>query len=150
MKLTDLVGAGDRVIAGMLPVAAAGIAANIIRPGVFRMGFGTGGQTAGIVLLALGGPLWLLAVGQILIDVPRGQLITPGPFSLVLHPIYTFVALLVIPGVGLVLDTWVGFAIGAALYVSSRIFAPSEERQLARDFPNEYPAYCARVFLPWL
>jgi protein-S-isoprenylcysteine O-methyltransferase Ste14 len=52
--------------------------------------------------------------------------------------------------VGLVLDTWVGFAIGAALYVSSRIFAPSEERQLARDFPNEYPAYCARVFLPWL
>jgi len=150
VKLKDLVGAGDRVIAGMLPVAAAGIAANIIWPGVFRMGFGTGGLIAGIVFLALGGPLWSWAVGQILIDVPRGRLITTGPFSLVLHPIYTFVALLVIPGVGLVLDTWVGFAIGVALYVSSRIFAPSEERQLARDFPNEYPAYRARVFLPWL
>jgi len=150
VKLKDLVGAGDRVIAGMLPVAAAGIAANIIWPGAFRMGFGTGGLIAGIVFLALGGPLWSWAVGQILIDVPRGRLITTGPFSLVLHPIYTFVALLVIPGVGLVLDTWVGFAIGVALYVSSRIFAPSEERQLARDFPNEYPAYRARVFLPWL
>lgn len=150
MKLENLVGAGDRVIAGMLPVAAAGIAANVVWPDVFWMGFGTAGLVAGIVLLALGVPLWLWAVAQILVYVPRGKLITTGPFALVLHPIYTSVALLVIPGAGLVLDTWVGFAVGGALYVSSRIFAPREERELASAFPTEYPAYRAKVLAPWL
>jgi len=150
VKLGKLVGAGDRVIAGMLPVAAAGIVANVVWPEVFRMGFGTAGLVAGIVLLALGVPVWLWAVAQILVYVPRGKLITTGPFALVFHPIYTFVALLVIPGAGLVLDTWVGFAIGAALYVSSRIFAPREERELASAFPAEYPAYRASVVFPWL
>jgi protein-S-isoprenylcysteine O-methyltransferase Ste14 len=47
-------------------------------------------------------------------------------------------------------DTWVGFAIGGALYVSSRVFAPSELRQLEKDFPPEYAKYRSRVLLPWL
>lgn len=150
MTLKDLVGAGDRIMITTLPVAAVGITASLIWPGVFRMGLGLPGVIAGLVLLAFGVPLWLWAVAQILLYAPRGKLITTGPFALLLHPIYTFFALLVIPGCGLVLDTWVGFAIGGALYVASRRFAPDEERQLARDFPAEYPAYRLRVLLPWL
>ncbi len=150
MKLKNLVGAGDRVIGMTLPFAAGGIAANAAWPDVFRLGLGRAGVTAGIVLLALGIPLWLWSVAQILSYVPRGKLITTGPFALVLHPIYTFFALLVIPDIGLVTDTWVGFAIGGVLYVSSRLFSPKEERQLAQDFPTEYAAYRARVLLPWL
>ncbi len=150
MKIGRLVGAGDRVIAGMLPVAVAGIVANVVWPQLFRMGFGAAGLAAGIVLLTLGVPFWLWAVAQILVYVPRGRLITSGPFALVLHPIYVSVALLVMPGVGLVLDTWVGFPIGGALYVSSRIFATREERKLAAHFPAEYPRYRARVLVPWL
>jgi protein-S-isoprenylcysteine O-methyltransferase Ste14 len=114
------------------------------------MGFGTGGVIAGVVLLALGVPIWLTSVAQILVHVPRGELITTGPFALVLHPIYTSVALLVIPGCGLVFDSWIGFAIGAVLYVSQRLFARGEERDLARRFPVAYPAYRRTVLLPWL
>jgi protein-S-isoprenylcysteine O-methyltransferase Ste14 len=66
------------------------------------------------------------------------------------HPLYTSVALLVIPGCGLALDTWVGFAIGAVLYVSSRIFSPREEALLTRYFPEAYPSYRAKVLFPWL
>jgi protein-S-isoprenylcysteine O-methyltransferase Ste14 len=150
VNLKSLVGAGDRVVVGMLPFAAAGIAANLVWPTAFRMDFGAGGRVVGIALLVLGGLPWLWAVAQVLTYVPRGRLITTGPFALVLHPIYTFVALLVIPGIGLVLDTWAGFAIGAALYVSSRIFSPSEERQLAMAFPADYAKYRARVLLRWL
>jgi protein-S-isoprenylcysteine O-methyltransferase Ste14 len=150
MRLKKLVDAGDRVIGMTLPFAAAGIATNLVWPDVFRMGFGRAGLTAGMVLLGLGVPLWLWAVAQIVVYVPRGKLITTGAFALVLHPIYTFFALLVIPGVGLVVDTWVGFAIGGALYVSSRVFAPSELRQLEKDFPPEYAKYRSRVLLPWL
>jgi protein-S-isoprenylcysteine O-methyltransferase Ste14 len=150
MKLRNLVGAGDRIAALALPFAVAGITTNVVWPDVFRMGLGFAGVIAGLVLLALGIPLWLWAAAQILAYAPRARLITAGPFALLLHPIYTSAALLVIPGCGLVADTWVGFAIGGALYISSRVFAPCEERQLAEDFPTEYPAYRARVLLPWL
>jgi protein-S-isoprenylcysteine O-methyltransferase Ste14 len=36
------------------------------------------------------------------------------------------------------------------MYASSRIFSPREERMLGTLFPSEYPAYRARVLLPWL
>ena len=150
MKLKTLVGAGDRIAALTLPFAALGLAANLRFPEVFRMGLGAGGKLAGIVCLVAGVPLWLTSVVQILVLVPRGTLITSGPFSLVLHPLDTSVALLVIPGLGLVLDSWLGLAVGAVLYLSTRLFAPAEERELAARFPDEYPRYRQRVLLPWL
>lgn len=150
MKLGDLVGGADRVIAGMLPVAIVAIAANAVWPNAFRMGLGQVGVITGVILVALGAPLWLWAVGQIVVYTPRGRLITTGPYAVMLHRIYTCVALLVTPGVGFVLDTWGMFLIGCALYISSRVFSPREERYLAATFPNEYPAYRERVLSPWL
>jgi protein-S-isoprenylcysteine O-methyltransferase Ste14 len=105
MKLRALVGAGDRIAVLTLPFAVAGIAANVVWPSVFHMGLERPGLVAGIVLLAVGVPLWLTSVAQILVQVPKGKLIARGPFALVRHPLYTSVALLVIPGCGLVLDT---------------------------------------------
>jgi len=148
--LKTLVGAGDRIMALSLPFIGVGVAANIAWPAVFHMGLGTGGLVAGIVLLLIGVPLWLISAVQLLVYVPRKTLITNGPFRLMLHPVYTSVALLVCPGLGLALDTWLGPALGAVLYVSSRIFSGSEEKILATDFPTEYPAYRERVLLPWL
>jgi protein-S-isoprenylcysteine O-methyltransferase Ste14 len=145
MRLRALVGAGDRIAGLTLPFAVVGIAANVIWPWAFHMGLGRPGLVAGIVLLAVGVPLWLTSAALILVEVPKGKLITRGPFALVLHPLYTSVALLVIPGCGLVLDTWVGPAIGTLLYVSSRIFSPREEKALESLFPSEYPSYRARV-----
>ena len=86
----------------------------------------------------------------ILVRVPQKKLITTGPFAVVLHPLYTSVALLVIPGLGLLFDSWVGAAIGVVLYISSRIFSPREEKILLQYFPQEYPAYRKKVLLPWL
>jgi protein-S-isoprenylcysteine O-methyltransferase Ste14 len=150
MRLKVLVGEGDHVMGLTVPFAAVGIAANLIWPGVFRLGFGSTGIVIGIIALAIGVPFWLASVAQILVNVPRKRLITTGTFAVMSHPLYTSVALLVIPGCGLLLDTWVGFAIGAVLYISNRIFSPREEKLLTRYFPEEYPAYRSRVLLPWL
>jgi protein-S-isoprenylcysteine O-methyltransferase Ste14 len=150
MKLKVLVGAGDRVMGFALPFIVAGVAANILWPSIFRMGSGSGGVIAGIILLVIGVPTWLTSVFQILVNVPRRRLITTGPFAVVLHPLYTSMALLVFPGVGLLLDTWLGPALGIILYASSRLFAGAEGTILEKVFPREYPAYRARVLLPWL
>jgi protein-S-isoprenylcysteine O-methyltransferase Ste14 len=150
MKLKVLVGAGDRVMGLTLPFIIVGVIANILWPSWFRLGLGTTGLIVGIVLLAIGVPLWLTSVAQILIFVPRGKLITKGPFALMLHPLYTSVALLVFPGCGFVVDTWLGIALGVILYISSRIFSPREEKILSGIFPKEYPEYRSKVLLPWL
>jgi protein-S-isoprenylcysteine O-methyltransferase Ste14 len=150
MRVKVLVGSGDRVMGLTLPFAVIGIAANVLWPSVFRMGFGWPGLIVGLALLVIGVPTWLGSVAQILIHVPRKELITTGPFAIIKHPLYTSVALLVIPGCGLLFDTWVGFAIGAILYASTRIFAVREEELLAKYFPTEYPAYLAKVRIPWL
>ena len=148
--LKTLVGAGDRIMALALPFIGVGVAANIAWPAAFRMGLGTWGLVVGSVLLLIGVPLWLTSAAQLLVYVPRKALITNGPFRLMLHPVYTSIALLVCPGLGLALDTWLGPALGAVIYGSSRIFSGSEEKILAADFPTEYPAYRERVLLPWL
>jgi protein-S-isoprenylcysteine O-methyltransferase Ste14 len=150
MKLKILVGAGSRVMGLALPFIVVGVVANILWPSVFHMGRGTAGLVAGIVLLAVGGPAWLTSVAQILLFVPKGKLITTGPFAVVLHPLYTSVALLVLPGCGLVIDTWLGIALGAVLYVSSRIYSGAEEKILEKVFPGAYAEYRSKVLLPWL
>ena len=150
MRLKVLVGEGRRIMTLTLPFAVLGIVVNILRPSWFTLGFGTGGLVAGIVLLAVGVPVWFSSVALVIVRVPQKKLITTGPFAVVLHPLYTSVALLVIPGLGLALDTWVGFAIGTVLYVSSRIFSPGEEAILQKIFAGAYTAYRGKVLLPWL
>ncbi len=145
-----LVGAGDRIMVGWLPFVVIGITANLLLPRAFQLGLASAGLVLGGVLLTLGIPLWFTSAVQILLCVPKGKLITRGPFALMIHPLYTSVALLVVPGVGLLCDSWLGFALGLVLYVESRRFAPSEERELTERFPDEYPAYRKQVPLPWL
>jgi protein-S-isoprenylcysteine O-methyltransferase Ste14 len=86
----------------------------------------------------------------ILVKVPRGELITTGPYALVRHPLYVGVALLVLPAAGLLLGTWLGLVVGAALYAGSRKFAPEEEAELARTFGPAWDRYSGSVLLPWL
>jgi protein-S-isoprenylcysteine O-methyltransferase Ste14 len=151
MRLMVLIGEGRRIMCLTLPFAAVLIVANVLSPGWFTLGFGTGGVVAGVVLLAAGVPTWLWSVALVLLRVPQKKLITTGPFAIMLHPLYTSVALLVLPGLGLLFfDSWVGAGIGAILYVSSRLFAPGEEVILRKVFGADYEAYRRKVLLPWL
>jgi len=150
MKIKTLIGAGDQIMGFTLPFALAGIVANIYYPESFRMNLGPWGTGLGILFLVIGVPLWLTAAVQVLVYVPRRQLITSGPFSLLLHPLYTSVALLVIPGVGFVLDTWVGVGIGIILYSCSRRFSVEEDKHLEEMFSDAYRSYRANILLPWL
>ena len=87
---------------------------------------------------------------MILRKVPRGGLITNGPYSIVKHPLYTGVALLVLPWIGFLINTWLGAAIGIILYIGSRIFAPAEEAELSKTFGVTGDEYSKAVKIPWL
>jgi protein-S-isoprenylcysteine O-methyltransferase Ste14 len=151
MDLKTLVGSGDRIMLATLPVVVGGVLLNVVFPSFFAVG-GPPPVLAGVsIAVSLAGvTIWLWSVGLILRKVPRGELITTGPFALMKHPIYTSVALFVVPWVGFLLNTWIGVAIGVAMCLAARRFAPDEEAELAERFGGAWEDYRGRVLITWL
>jgi protein-S-isoprenylcysteine O-methyltransferase Ste14 len=150
-SLKALVGSGDRIALFTLPFVLVAIGLWALDPS--RVAFDASSQVVGavaLVVLAVGLVGWAWSALLILTRVPKGELITTGPFAVVKHPLYTSVGLLVLPAAGILLGTWLGIAIGMALYVGARLFAPAEERELRATFGARWEAYEDRVLLPWL
>ena len=151
MNLKALIGSGDKIVVAMLPFLIVGLVLNVAYPSVFEVGGPAPALRAiSIVALVVGVAIWIWSIVLILTQARRGELITGGPFAFVKHPIYTAVALLVIPAVGFLLDSWLGIVIGAVMYVASRRYAPAEEAILARTFGPAWDEYAAGVKVPWL
>ncbi len=151
MKLKELMGSARRIGLFTLPFLLVGLILNIAFPSLFTVG---GPPIAlrviSFVVLIPGVTIWIWSVALILTKVPRKELITGGPYSVVKHPLYTGVALLVIPWIGFLFDTWLGVLIGVALYTGSRLFAPQEEEILSKTFGPDWIRYCDKVRIPWL
>jgi protein-S-isoprenylcysteine O-methyltransferase Ste14 len=151
MNVKNLVGSGDRIGLFTLPFAVAGVILNLANPSLFRVGGPPALlQVLSIAVLVPGVAIWVWSVILILTNVSRGRLITSGPYAWVKHPLYTAVALLVLPWVGFLLDTWLGVLIGVILYIGTRIFAPAEEASLSREFGQTWREYNRSVKLHWL
>ncbi len=128
-----------------------GLVLNIVYPSLFSVG-GPSSILAvtSIIVLVLGLVNWIWSVILIATKVPKKELITNGPFSLVKHPLYTGVPFLVLPWIGFLCDTWLGLLVGAVLYIASRKYSPDEEKLLSETFGAAWVEYCNRVKIPWL
>jgi len=146
-----LIGSGDKIMLFVLPFLGAGLILNIAFPSIFSVG----GPPAALRLVSIAGLLvgvaiWAWSIGLILMRVPRGELITSGPYAVVKHPLYTAVALLVLPSIGFLANTWLGAAVGVVMYAASRRFAPAEEASLAKTHGQAWTDYTQTVRIPWL
>ena len=151
MKVKELVGSGEKIGLLTLPFLVVGLILNIWRPALFEVGGPSGTlKTISIVMLIPGLIIWLWSVILILTKVPQKQLITSGPYSLMKHPLYTGVALLVLPWLGFLFNSWLGALIGLVIYIGSRLFSPAEEAMLSRTFGRRWDEYSNRVKIPWL
>ena len=151
MKLKTLVGSGDKIGLFTLPFFIVGMILNIMRPSLFKVGGPpTFLRALSLLMLIPGVTIWLWSVILILTRVPKKKLITDGPYSLVKHPLYTSVALLVLPWLGFLLNTWLGALLGITLYTGSRLFSPEEEKLLAKTFGSTWYEYSRTIKIPWL
>lgn len=149
--LMDLVGSGHKIALFTLPFAVAAVLVNFAAPEFFGKGTPPPAlRIAWAVVLVAGLVVWGWSVALILTKVPRGELITTGPYAVVKHPLYTGVALLVLPSVGFLFGSWLWAFVGAVLYVGSRLFAVEEEAELAAHFGERWDRYCHSVWIPWL
>ena len=151
MKLKDLVGSGDKIGLLAAPFLIIGLVLNILFPAFFQVGGPSSGlKILSIVLLIPGIFIWAWTVVLILTKVPKNELITTGPYALVKHPLYTGVAFLVLPWIGILLNSWLGILLGIVLYTGSRLFSHAEEEKLSKAFGAAWDAYGRKVLLPWL
>jgi protein-S-isoprenylcysteine O-methyltransferase Ste14 len=151
MNIKTLIGSGDKIMPPIVPLLIVGIYLNYLYPGFF----GVGGPNPVLAIIAWimlvpGVLIWLSSVILILTRVPKGELITGGPFALVKHPLYTGVSLLVFPAAGFLFNSWLGAAVGIIMYALSRRYAPAEEVILAKAFGPAWDEYAGKVLLPWL
>jgi protein-S-isoprenylcysteine O-methyltransferase Ste14 len=151
MNLKHLVGCGDKIGLVASPIIVLGLGLNLLRPAWFSVG----GPPLALKLLSalvlpFGVVIWIWSVLLIVAKVPKRELITTGPYALVKHPLYTGVALVVLPWLGFLLNSWLGALAGLVLYIASRRFSPEEERELEKTFGREWSDYCRSVKLPWL
>jgi protein-S-isoprenylcysteine O-methyltransferase Ste14 len=151
MKLKVLVGNGRKIGLFTLPFLIVGIPLNIIFPEFFFVN-----DTSGLILwisflfLVIGIINWIWTVVLILTKIPKKLLITTGPYAIVKHPLYAGVALLILPWVGFMCNTWLGVVIGIVVYTGSRIYSPEEEKLLAGIFGVEWENYNKKVKFPWI
>jgi len=151
MKLKELVGSGDRIGLLALPFLVIGLILNIVFPSLFSVGGPSMVlRVISIVILIPGVTIWIWSVVLLLTKARSGELITDGPYALVKHPLYTGVALLVLPWIGFLFNTWLGVLIGIVIYIGSRIFSPEEEKILSKTFGTTWDEYCNKVKIPWL
>ena len=151
MKLKVLVGSGRKIGLLALPFLVIGLILNIVFPSVFSVG---GPPIVllwiSVIVLIFGVVIWIWSVSLILTKIPKKQLITNGPYAVMKHPLYTGVALLVLPWLGFLLNTWLGAFIGIVIYIGSRLFSPKEEQILSSIFGADWDEYCNKVKIPWL
>ena len=151
MKLKDLVGSGDKIGLLTAPFLVVGLILNILFPSFFQVGGPSDAlKVISLIFLLPGIVIWAWSVVLILTKVTKNELITTGPYAWVLHPLYTGVAWLVLPWVGILLNSWLGILIGLILYIGSRLFSHEEEEKLSKAFGAAWDAYRKKVLLPWI
>ena len=151
MNRKEIVGSGGKIGRVAAPFLIAGVILNILAPSFFSVGGpSVVVRAVSVVILTVGIATWMWSGYLIATKVPRKELITNGPFSVVKHPLYTAVALLVAPSVGILFNTWLGVLVGLVVYAGSRIYSPEEEKLLSGTFGTGWDEYCSKVKLPWI
>ena len=99
----------------------------------------------GILLVAVGLPVFILPGMKIDRYFNKGKLATDGIYAFFRHPIYGSWIVFILPGVVLIIDSLLALTIPLFMYAVFRILIGEEERYLEEKFGDEYFEYKRRV-----
>ncbi len=99
----------------------------------------------GVVLLAIGLPMLVVAVVSVHAAYKKDELATTGIFGVVRNPIYAAWIVFVIPGLVLLLCSWPMFFAPFLAYGLFKMLVGKEEKYLEERFGQAYKEYKARV-----
>lgn len=101
--------------------------------------------TLGTLLIVLGLIVMISGGATVMHAYNQDTLCTRGICGVCRHPIYAAWVVFLVPGIALLLNSWITLAAVPVLYVALRWFVRDEEAYLERRFGDEYRAYKRRV-----
>jgi protein-S-isoprenylcysteine O-methyltransferase Ste14 len=154
MKKLDFFGAGPRIGRVILPYFASAIALTIIFPRLFTFGEPVRNYLLiiGIILLALGLILYGLTVRLLLKGLKEIRLVTNGTYRYCQNPLYAIIILLIIPGIGLIMNSWLIITTCIIGYIVFKKLIGMEYKEMTEMFGEEYLQYKKRTpeFFPFI
>ena len=99
----------------------------------------------GSVLILLGIPFYIISLITIKRAFKAGSLVTEGTFRVCRHPVYSAWIIFFVPGIMLLINTWIGLSAPLVMYLLILIFVKEEEIYLESVFGNDYLEYKERV-----
>lgn len=125
------------IIPAALTMAYPGFFTISVLPGVFNF--------VGIILLALGIPLWLLSIFPLLTGFTQGKLCTSGVYFIVRNPMYSAFIVFIVPAITLFFRSWILFTIPVVMCLVFKKLIKAEELYLEEQFGEEYLKYKSEV-----
>ena len=102
---------------------------------------------AGAALIAIGMAILLSSGLRVLKAFREQRLLTDGFFAVFPNPMYAAFVLAIVPGLALLLDSWLVLTGSLLVYVLFRALVPAEDHWLKEKFGPRYDAYRQRVLV---
>lgn len=143
MKKMNFFGIGPRIAVVLLPWLALSIIFSIIFKDTFAFSIENRKVIiiAGIVLMVFGLAFYLSTVRVLLKGLQETKLQTHGAFALCQNPLYSSIALFIIPALSLILNSWLVLTSSVVGYIMFKIYIKNEYQELEKLFGEEYLKY---------
>jgi len=96
-------------------------------------------------LFCIGIPLFVASYKAINRSYQADSLNTKGVYRFCRHPLYASFIVFTVPGIALLVHSWLLYTVPLFLYLMFRLLIRDEETYLAQRFGNEYAAYRANT-----
>ena len=95
----------------------------------------------GTVLIVIGVPFFIISVITVMRAYNAGELVAGGIFSCCRHPLYASWVVFIVPGIVLLLNSWIALTIPLFMFAISRLLVNKEETYLETVFGSAYREY---------
>ena len=143
MEKLPFLGVGPKIAMIVMPYLAVTIVLNKLFPAIFTFGHAVQKpmMIAGIIILAIALGLYIATLRLMVPGIRNNRLITTGTYRLCRNPLYAALLLFLIPGIGLLLNSWIILTTSIVGYLVFRKFIHEEEELLERLFGDEFRTY---------
>lgn len=99
----------------------------------------------GILLILIGIPFLIIAMLTVVRAYHADKLVTDGIYKFCRHPLYAAWVVFIVPGIVLLVNSWIGLTTPIFMYFILRILVREEEAYMESVFGSEYLEYKKNV-----
>jgi len=143
MKKLNALGIGPKIGIVAIPWFVATLLLSIYYGDIFQFGetYRRPLVIAGIVLLIIGFVFYAITVRLLLKGIKTTSLMTTRTYYLCQNPLYAAMILMIVPGISLILHSWLMLTTCITAYIMFKINIKSEYREMEAFFGEAFLAY---------